>query len=153
MGLYCSKKGIKDEVVATESNRELGLWPIFGIFRYFSLCVISFRIQKIPFRFKAKQAKLTFYFAISLRSFSLLFLASFRFEAKFGDTLLGTYWFSDSVLSLFYYFKPSGTVRIRAAFLNADRANPDPKQCLTYCCSTRQVKSWQLVLILGSPEL
>ena len=59
-------------------------YRIFGIFRYFSLRIISFRIQKILFRFKAKQAKLTFFFAISLRSFSL----SFRFQAKWGDTLL-----------------------------------------------------------------
>ena len=43
-------------------------------FRYFSLRIISFRIQNIPFRFEAKQAKQTFFFlAISLRSYSLPF--------------------------------------------------------------------------------
>ena len=45
---------------------------MFTDFRYFLLHIISFRIQKILFRFKTKQAKLAF---ISLRSFSL----SFRF--------------------------------------------------------------------------
>ena len=52
-------------------------------FRYFSLRIISFRTPNFPFRFIAKQAKLTFCFAISLRSFSL----PFRFKAKGGDTL------------------------------------------------------------------
>ena len=56
------------------------LWKPF--FRHFSLCLISFRIQNIPFRFEAKQAKLILFFAISLRSFVL----PFRFEAKWGDT-------------------------------------------------------------------
>ena len=45
----------------------------FRYFLYFSLRIISFRIHNIPFRFKTKQAKLTLFCAISLRSFSLLF--------------------------------------------------------------------------------
>ena len=45
----------------------------FRYFRYFSLCIISFSIQTIPFRFKAKQAKLTLFF----RYFASLIFASF----------------------------------------------------------------------------
>ena len=77
-------------------------------FRYFSLRVISFRMPKNPFHFKAKQSKLTFCFAISLCSFSLLF----RFEAKWGDTLISPYRTKCVIIILFvnmiwwniYYF-------------------------------------------------
>ena len=58
----------------------------FRYFRYFSLRIISFRIQKIPFRFKAKQAKLTFFSLFRFAHFRFRF-ASFRFQAKWGDTL------------------------------------------------------------------
>ena len=44
----------------------------FRYFWYFSLCIISFRIQKILFRFKVKQAKITF--------FSFFGFAHFRFR-------------------------------------------------------------------------
>ena len=52
----------------------------FRYFRYFSLRIISFRIQKILFRFKAKQAKLTFF----SRYFTSLIFAfdSLRFASK-----------------------------------------------------------------------
>ena len=42
-------------------------------FRYFSLRIISFCIQNILFRFEAKHAKQTLFFAISLCSYSLPF--------------------------------------------------------------------------------
>ena len=60
----------------------------FWYFRYFSLRIISFRIQKILFRFKAKQAKLTFYFAILLRSFSLSFRLCFASKQNEGTPYL-----------------------------------------------------------------
>ena len=49
----------------------------FWYFRYFSLRIISFRIQKIPFRFKAKQAKLTFFSLFRFAHFCFRF-ASFE---------------------------------------------------------------------------
>ena len=48
------------------------------------LYVISFRMQKIPFRFKANTSETNLLF----RYFASLIFASFRFEAKWGDTLL-----------------------------------------------------------------
>ena len=59
---------------------EILLFIFETYFRYFSLRIISFRTPNFPFRFIAKQEKLTFCFAISLRSFSLRsFSLPFRF--------------------------------------------------------------------------
>ena len=71
------------QFVLLRVKKKLNFKPILGIFAR----VISFRMPKNPFHFKAKQSKLTFCFAISLCSFPLLF----RFEAKWGDTLISPF--------------------------------------------------------------
>ena len=65
----------------SHSHGAVTLPNCFTYFRGFSIRIISFCIQNVPFRFELKHAKPTLLFAILHRSFLLFRFASLRFTS------------------------------------------------------------------------